>query len=448
MEKNYYLAPDKKWHPKKFPIPEWCPNGPHNFIDAIKRMGFHFELWECNEYDLSYEEERKLGKGTKEIKENIGNYHDNGEVDEHFNWPRYSDNLTRKDESWFEHHKKFIDQGVDFFKQDGAYQMCPHPDRLWGNGMLDDEMHNLYPLLYARQMKEGLLAYTKKRPLVFTVAGWIGFQHYCGTWTGDVGGRLETLASMLNTAVFSHNWVTNDMEVMQPEGIHFGYLQPWSQINSWTYFRMPWVQGERLCEMHKYYSRLRSRLIPYIYSWARETSKQGIPLLMRPLQIEFEEDKKCRDILHEYLLGRDLLVSIYKEEVYLPRGKWKNFWTGESYEGNNTYKISWSENRGGNLFIREGAIIPFGPIMQYHKEKPCDEIELYIFPSEKSSDFVLYEDDGVSLDYLDGVFAITRIAASMKNKTVEITIDKPEILYLPCSTKSSVAIESCAGTAA
>lgn len=429
MEKKYDLSPDKKWNLEKFPIPEWSPNGPHNFIDAIKRMGFHFELWECNEYDLSYEEERRLGKKTEEIKESIGNYHKDGEVDDHFRWPRYSDTLTKKEEPWFEHHKKFIDQGVSFFKQDGTYQICPHPDRLWGNGMLDDEMHNLYPLLYARQMKEGIVEHTKKRPVVFTVAGWTGFQSHCGTWTGDVGGGLETLVSMLNTSVFSHNWVTNDMEVIQAEGIHFGYLQPWSQINSWTYFRMPWLQGERLCEMHKYYSRLRSRLMPYIYSWAQKTSEEGIPLLMRPLQIEFEKDINCRNILHEYLLGRDILVSIYNKEVYLPIGKWKDFWTGKVYKGENTYKVDWPENRGGNLFIREGAIIPFGPLMQYRKEKPLDEIELYLFPSEIKSSFALYEDDGVSFDYQKGIYAITNISVIKKNKTVKIMIKEPKGKY-------------------
>jgi alpha-glucosidase (family GH31 glycosyl hydrolase) len=426
MEKKYDLSPDKKWHPEKFPIPEWCPNGPHNFIDSIRRMGFRFELWECNEYDLSYEEERRLGKKTKEVKEkSIANYHTDGETDDHFLWPRYSDTLTKKEEPWFEHHKKFMDQGADFFKQDGTYQICPHPDKLWGNGMLDDEMHNLYPLLYSRQMKEGITEHTKKRAVVFTVAGWTGFQSLCGTWTGDVGGRLETLASMLSTSVFSHNWVTNDMEVMQPEGIHFGYLQPWSQINSWTYFRMPWAQGDALCEMHKYYSRLRSRLIPYIYSWAQKTSEDGIPLLMRPLQIEFEKDINCREILHEYLLGRDILVSIYKKEVYFPAGKWKDFWTGKVYEGEKTHKVNWPENRGGNLFIREGAIIPFGPIMQYRKEKPLDEIELYLFPSETKSEFSFYEDDGVSFDYQKGACAVTDISVVKKDKTVEVLIEKP-----------------------
>ena len=103
---------------------------------------------------------------------------------------------------------------------------------------------------------------------------------------------------MLNTAMLGHCWATNDMEVMQPEGIHFGYLQPWSQINSWTYFRMPWVQGDQLLAMHKYYANLRSQLIPYIYSSAYASTHTAEPL-MRPLTLEYQDDRNCRDVLSE-----------------------------------------------------------------------------------------------------------------------------------------------------
>ena len=113
--------------------------------------------------------------------------------------------------------------------------------------MTDAEMHNLYPLLYARQMWEGFAQYANRRPVVFTVSGWSGFQAWCGTWTGDTGGRLETLGAMLNTAMLGHCWATNDMEVMQPEGIHFGYLQPWSQINSFRFFNAETVSLSSNC---------------------------------------------------------------------------------------------------------------------------------------------------------------------------------------------------------
>ena len=264
MEKNYDGSTTKEWSKTRFPIPSYCQTGPHNFFNALKRMGFHLELWLCCDYDLSYEAERRIGQATPvdENTRNAGFFQHDAEQDAHFSAPMYADRITRRDEAWFEHLKKFVDQGADFFKQDGAYQVLDHPDRRWGNGMSDSEMHNLYPLLYARQMVEGYEAHTGRRGLSFTPSGWAGFQAWAGTWTGDTGGGLTTLGAMLNTAIVGHSWCTNDMEVTQKEALHFGYLLPWAQINSWNYFRMPWAQGRELLESHRFYSQFRARLIP------------------------------------------------------------------------------------------------------------------------------------------------------------------------------------------
>ncbi|HRU07176.1 MAG TPA: glycoside hydrolase family 31 protein, partial [Candidatus Brocadiia bacterium] len=398
------------------PIPSYCFNGPHNFFNAIQRMGFHMELWLANEYDLSYEAER-WAKAHAPVADaaSAGHFQEGAEVDEHFAAPRLADTITKKDEPWFQHLKKFVDQGISFFKQDGAFQVCEHPDRVWGNGMLDAEMHNLYPLLYVRQMYEGFAEYTGRRPVVFTPCGWTGFQAWCGTWTGDTGGRLVTLGAMLNTSMVGHSWATNDMEVMQKEGIHFGYLQPWSQINSWNYFRMPWVQGKELCAMHKDYARLRARLIPYIYTWAWRATQTGFPLMV-PLALGFQDDPACRENLSQYLLGRDLLVCIYKQEAYFPAGRWKDFWTGEVVEGPTQRSISWPANRGGGLYVREGAAVTFGPVMQYRGEAPMDEIEVYAFPGAKTTQSSLYEDDGVTFKHMEGENAVTSIETSLKGK--------------------------------
>ncbi|MBN1348361.1 DUF5110 domain-containing protein [candidate division KSB1 bacterium] len=425
MQTFYDYSVEKKWNDQLFPIPFYAPNGPHNFTNALKRMGFHLELWLCNDYDLSFEAERQVTKSqSTAIEEGTkGQFHAEAEVDEHFSTPCFMDKLTKRDQGWFEHLKKFIDQGAEFFKQDGSLQVNDHPDRIYGNGMRDAEMHNLYPLLYSQQMYRGFETYTRRRPLVFTVSGWAGFQAWCGTWTGDTGGRLDTLGGMLNTAMVGHSWITNDMEVAQKEGIHFGYLQPWSQINSWNYFRMPWLQGGALLRMHQYYSRLRARLFPYLYSWAYESTLTGMPL-MRPLTLEFQNDPQCKDILHQYLLGRDLLVVIYKPETWLPEGKWKDYWSGQVFDGKQKISLTLTEDRGGGLFVRSGAIIPFGQLMQYRGERALDEIMLYVFPAADESHFEFYEDDGVTLDHRNGKFALTPVSTWRDESKAVIKIEK------------------------
>ena len=199
------------------------------------------------------------------------------------------------------------------------------------------------------------------------------------------------------------------MEVAQAEGIHFGYLLPWSQINSWTYFRMPWLQGEHLLKMHQYYSQLRSRLIPYIYSSAYYSSTSGMPMLM-PLTLEFQNDPACRSIMHEYLLGSSLLVTAYKHDIYLPEGEWLDFWSGKVYSGNQHIdSFQWPENRGGGLFLRSGAIVPMGEVMSHTAEKVTDSLELVIYPGNaEHSEFTYYEDDGITFAYRDGKFAVSK----------------------------------------
>ena len=428
MENNYDYSTEKAWNKNRFPLPDWQKNCHHTFIKALKRMGYKLELWLCNDYDLGYEEERRIGTENAVEENDEPVFCKDAEIDEHFSLPIYSDKVTKPEEPWFKHLEKFVDWGADFFKQDGALQVCKHPDRYWrGSNMLDDEMHNLYPLLYSRQMNEGFAKYTNRRALVFNVCGWVGFQHYCGTWTGDTGGRIETLGAMLNTSCVGHSWSTNDMEVAQAEGIHFGYLLPWSQINSWTYFRMPWLQGNEYLAMHQYYSQLRASLMPYLYSAAHSSSQNGMPMLM-PLTIEYQNDAECRNILHEYLLGSSLLVTIYKHEIYLPAGEWRDFWTGKTYAGNqHISNFQWLSGRGGGLFLRSGAIVPMTEVMSYTEEKPMDKIELVVYPGNAStSKYELYEDDGVTFEYRNGDFALSCIEMSKTGDTLTLSIFQAE----------------------
>ncbi len=423
MEKNYDGSITKEWSKSRFPIPSYCLKGPHNFTNALKRLGFHLELWLCCDYDLSYEAERRIGQATPvdDNARNAGFFQHDAEQDAHFSSPMYADRITKREEAWFEHLKKFVDQGAEFFKQDGAYQVLDHPDRRWGNGMSDSEMHNLYPLLYARQMVEGYEAHTGRRGLSFTPCGWVGFQAWAGTWTGDTGGGLKTLGAMLNTALVGHSWCTNDMEVTQKEALHFGYLLPWAQINSWNYFRMPWVQGRELLESHRFYAQLRARLVPYLYSWAWQATRTGFPLIA-PLTLEFQDDPACRDILLQFLLGRDLMVCAFSQEAYFPAGRWLDFWSGAVVEGPGRHPLSWPAQCGGGLYLREGSIVPLGPVMQYRGERPLDAIELLIFPGRDHSEFTLYEDDGSSLSYRQGAAAQTPVTVTPAKGTLTVQL--------------------------
>jgi alpha-glucosidase (family GH31 glycosyl hydrolase) len=269
-------------------------------------------------------------------------------------------------------------------------------------------------------MYEGFKEYTKRRPVIFTPSGWACFQRYAGTWTGDVGGKENTLLQMLNTSMCGHSLCTNDMDNFSKEGIHFGFLLPWSQINSWFSWNHPWLLGENLVEIFKFYVNLRYKLILYIYSLAYEASKTGMPIL-RPMVLEFMQ-KNMYNLRHQYMLGKYMLVGAFTDQLTLPKGKWLDYWTGEIIEGGRKMKYVPPENRGGGLFLREGAIIPLIPVMNYLIQKPIKEITFEIFPGEMSSDFVLYEDDGISFRHEQGKFAATIITCIKKSGEVTVNL--------------------------
>lgn len=431
METYYDYSTDKRWHPERFYLPEWAKISPHTFLSAAKRLGFKMSLWLCCDYDLSFYEEKQCTPETDSNKREDIPYHfseDDFERDSNFgHGPIYMDDVTKRDEGWFEHLKQFVDQGVSAFKLDGARQVNEHPDKKWGNGMDDEEMHNLYPILLNKQMHQGFKEHTGLRPMIYSAGGYAGIQQYSATWAGDTGGGPKPLISMLNHGLSGHSNVSCDMDVFTVEGIHFGFLQAWSQICSWAYWRHPWLLGEKLLSIFKYYAKLRYSLLPYLYTMAHTANVTGMPI-MRAMSLIYPEDEKSDELVNQYMLGESLLVSVFSENVHLPEGKWINYWTDESYEGGQDIIYKVPEGKGGGLFVKAGAIIPYYKEIDYVGQKPMEEIELHIYP-EGISKFKLYEDDGVSLEYNNGKFAVTEFGCSYDGSTIKINIGEVQGSY-------------------
>jgi len=408
MAKHYDFSTEKKWHPERFHIPHWSPKGAHTFLGATERLGFKVSLWLCCDYDLSYTEEELVAQATE--------HHSNDKIpNEH-----QTDKIIPLQEPWFEHLKKFVDQGVSAFKMDGSNQVNEHPDRKWGNEMDDEEMHNLYPTLLNKQMSQGFKEHTGRRAMIYSSGGYTGIQKYSATWAGDTGGGPGPLASMLNHGLSGHSNTSCDMDVFTPAGIHFGFLMPWSQVCSWAYWRHPWLLGDKLLPIFKFYARMRYRLLPYIYSMAHIASRTGMPI-MRSMNLMFSDDPKCENCLQQYMFGDAFLVGAFTDTVYLPEGRWIDCWTGEKYEGKQELTCHVPEDRGGPFFIRAGAIIPHWPDMDYVGQKPIDTIGLHIYPEEEST-FTLYEDDGVTYDYLEGAVTTTNIISHATGEEIRLTI--------------------------
>lgn len=403
METYYDYSTDKKWNKKAFPLPFWQSqnySGTFSLFYPLRKMGMQLSLWLCENYDVFYHEENSF-LSEEEISLR------GAEIpDANLCKPSRLDKITKMGEPWFEHLKKFVDNGAAAFKLDGATQVIPHPDRLWGGKYTDDQAHNIYPVLLAKQMQEGFKDYTGRRLLLYSAGAFTGSQQYAATWAGDTGGGAKTAVSLMNYAMCGHSNTSCDIQV-SPQGLHYGFLIPWSQYFCWANWMYPWFMGEELEECTRFYSRLRSSLIPYLYTYAHTAYESGIPLL-RPLPLMYEEDARLDQVLNAYLLGDSLYVGVFDLSLTLPRGRWVDYFTGAVYEDHVDYCPP--KGIGGALFVKEGSIIATMTPQNYVLEKPHDYV-IRLYPGA-DCDFTLYEDDGFTYQYQQGAYALTKFSIS------------------------------------
>lgn len=310
------------------------------------------------------------------------------------------------------------------------------------------KIHNVYALLEAQATYEGLLKLRpNRRPFILTRAGFAGIQRYAAKWTGD------------NTSNWEHLWLQIPMLLsLGLSGVPFvgadvgGFagrptpelLVRWYQVAAFTplcrnhaclgsYDHEPWFHGGFVKEAVRRVLELRYRLLPYIYSLFREHSEKGYPV-MRPLLFEFPDDEETYAIDDEFMLGPLLLVApILKEgarsrEVYLPRGRWYDFWTDRVYEGPARVVAEAPLDRVP-LFVREGAALPMWPPMSYVGEREPDPLFVHVYPG--SGSFALYEDDGETLEYTRGAYALSRFEVSEQPGAVVVRRSDREGGYSP-----------------
>lgn len=435
METHYDYSVDKKWSTERFYLPYWLPdnyNGTWSFFYNLRQMGFKLSLWLCCDYDLLwYEEQTKL--------ERTENSYEGAEIlDDHFLGDVVMDKLTKPGEHWFEHLKKFVDQDVAGFKLDGSLQVMEHPDRLWAGKYTDDEVHNIYPLIYAKQMKKGYEEYTGKRALIYTPSLYAGTQHYAATWAGDTGGGESILGYILNMSFCGHTNASCDMDPTRPESIHFCFLMPWTQMIAWRNWHHPWFLGDELESIIRYYSKLRSSLFPYIYSMAHIAAKTGLAVV-RPLSLMYPKNVQYDNVMNMYMFGDSFLVGAFDMNLILPEGRWIDYFTGEIYEGNQTLHYTPPEGKGGALFVKEGSVFVTQDAMKYIDEKTPEIYHINIYPG-KDCEFTLFEDDGITYSYIDGGFAYTKIyVKDSTDDTFELSISERQGHYsIPeCNTSNA-----------
>ncbi|MBP3766950.1 MAG: DUF5110 domain-containing protein [Prevotella sp.] len=301
----------------------------------------------------------------------------------------------------------------------------------------------------------------KDEPRVFllTRSGFAGEQRFStATWSGDIGTRWEDMRAQMTAGLnYSmsgipfwgmdqggfcvENRYVAAQKLFDEKGIENEDLKEWRELQTrWNQFgafiplfrshgqwplREIWNIAPDEHPAYKsfvYYDRLRYRLMPYLYSLAGWAHFKDYTL-MRALVMDFNGDSEVLNIGNQWMLGPALMacpVGYYKarnRSVYFPgQCGWYNLYTGEYINGGQRLVVD-APYEQIPVFVREGAIIPFGPEMEWSDEKPAELINLYVYEGQ-DGEFQLYEDEGTNYNYEKGKYATIDIRYDDATKTV------------------------------
>ncbi|HEX4155408.1 MAG TPA: TIM-barrel domain-containing protein [Acidobacteriaceae bacterium] len=344
---------------------------------------------------------------------------------------------------------------------------------------LHAEIHNVYGMENSRATHDGLLTLRPNvRPFVLTRASYAGGQRYGATWTGD---NSSTWNHLRQTTPQLENLGLSGFSLAGADVGGFAGSPPPDLLTRWlmlaafqpidrdhaakgTRPHEPWADGAAQEAIRRRYIEERYRLLPYLYTTAEETSRDGLPIL-RPLFLEFPHATSDGhpldlDAPGEFMFGPDLLVAdspspedVAPYEVHLPPGVWYDYWTGDKLDRRELVASRDLEIHNTDaaapalkpimvkpkldqlpIYVRAGAIVPIEPLVESTEEKPDGPLTLRVFSPAPGGACAgdLYEDDGQSYDFRRGDSLRLHITCSVDAEGVlRVSIPAPEGRFQP-----------------
>lgn len=202
------------------------------------------------------------------------------------------------------------------------------------------------------------------------------------------------------------------------------YLEhvPWYQINTEKNNNNIWSESfPKLEAIVRQLFQQRMSLIPYLYSAFSDYHFKGIPPF-RALIMDFPNDNKVRSISNQYMVGQNLMAAPTTADsttrtVYFPDGVWYDLYSEDKYEGGKSYKIEIPTNKLP-LFVKAGSIVPVAQPLNYVANNAVFSISCKVFGDNPSS-FVLWEDDGVSFDFEEGIYNKITLSVVNNKETIK-----------------------------
>ena len=456
------------WHKQRFPDPK-------KLIDELTAQGF--KVVTIVDPGVKYDPEADYEVCDRGLENNYFIRNKQGKIFHGYVWPDRSvfPDFIRSDvrEWWSSLHKNLIDKGVA-----GIWNDMNEPaldDRPFGDSgnkisfPLDApqgdpeeqtnhaETHNIYGLMMARASREALdKLRPEERSFVLTRSGYAGVQKYSAVWTGDnhsLWEHLEMSLPMLCNLGLSGvpfvgadigGFASNATPELFARWMQVGMLYPFMRGHSVIASKRhePWEFGTEVEDICRQYIELRYQLLPYIYTLFWEAANTGAPIL-RPLLYHYPEDRNTQELYDQLLLGESLMAApVYRpgvehRAVYLPQGTWYDWWTGECYQGSK-YILAHAPLAKMPMYIRGGSIIPMAPVMQYTSESAVNQLRLRVTPG--MGEYTLYEDDGTSFAYRDGLWSTTTYRVSMEGEQIIVDIQARQGDWIPAPRQIIVEV--------
>ncbi len=339
---------------------------------------------------------------------------------------------VRQAESNFDLQQSFQKQGVAFWWLD----WCCDASTVSMRGVTPDSwIGHLYAQEMVNQGQRGFvlarIGSSNGNPQRVYPAGPWSDHTSAVAFTGDAWGTWNTLAQEValtpDEATIGEPYVSDDVGSFlgAPPGtvldaadlydrwVQFGTFQPILRLHSNNDDRLPWQYPQPVQGITEAFLRLRQALVPYTYTLAEEAHADAVPMV-QPLYLDYPEQAAAYAHPEEYLYGSDMVVAPVTSPgvdpataVWLPPGRWTDFFTGATFTGPMTTSVSVPLNRMP-VFVRAGGIIPEQTGPSTSPAAASKALVLDVFPGS-SGRFNLYSDSGTGLGYTKGQDGLTSI---------------------------------------
>ena len=334
--------------------------------------------------------------------------------------------------AWYcDHLRKILRMGVDCLKTDFG-ERIPVRDIAYYDGKDPLHMHNYYTFLYNKMVFDLLKEERGEgEAILFARSATAGSQQFPVHWGGDNSASYVSMAETLRAGLsMSHSgfgfWShdISGFEQTAPADVYkrwaaFGLLSSHSRLHGSSSYRVPWLFDEESCDVVRKFTRLKCRLMPYLYGAAVEAHEHGTPM-MRPMMLEFPDDPACDTLDRQYMMGESLLVAPVFHvdshvDYYLPDGLWTSLLDGRKVQGGHWQKET-HDFLSLPLMVRPGTVLPMGKQDDRPDYDYTDGLELHVYQLAEGQTVT------VKIPDLKGQLAAT-YTVTMKNGKAEVVTD-------------------------